>query len=120
MEKERLDRYLKLEKYKITLSLGDFVLTTQPIGQGGNGVVYEAKINAQILNVFKKAVLLHVLSSPQGIRPLMRALKSGRIPCGDGVQKQGVKVHPKMDSFSPSLKPRFLCRLRRLAAKPPK
>lgn len=39
----RLSKYIKKQGHKISLALGDFVLT-EKIGQGGNGLVYEATI----------------------------------------------------------------------------
>ena len=50
MSIERLSKYLKEQGNKIALALGDFVLIKQ-IGQGGNGLVYEAKLLDKIVAV---------------------------------------------------------------------
>jgi len=47
----RLSNYLKSNKYKITLSVGEIQLLKKPIGQGGNGIVYEGKINNKIIAI---------------------------------------------------------------------
>ena len=43
----RLVKEIKKTKSKITLSLGEFVIQNPPLGQGGNGIVYEATINGK-------------------------------------------------------------------------
>lgn len=51
MEKKRLIDYFKGNGYKISLALGEIQLTKEPIGQGGNGVVYEATVNDKIVAI---------------------------------------------------------------------
>jgi serine/threonine-protein kinase len=46
MSIERLSKYIKYNKNKIVLSLGEFQLSKQ-IGLGGNGLVYKASINGK-------------------------------------------------------------------------
>ncbi|MCW3084966.1 MAG: hypothetical protein JWP12_2332 [Bacteroidetes bacterium] len=53
MSTDRLTKHIKNNKNKIPLALGTFILT-QPIGQGGNGLVYEATL-------FDKSVALKFL-----------------------------------------------------------
>ncbi|MFN8360311.1 MAG: serine/threonine-protein kinase [Candidatus Kapaibacterium sp.] len=44
-QKQRLACYLQSVNYSIKLDIGDFKLTRQSIGEGGNGIVYKATIN---------------------------------------------------------------------------
>lgn len=48
--KEKLLEHIKLNGKKINLLLGDFELT-KVIGQGGNGIVYEAKLGSKIVAI---------------------------------------------------------------------
>lgn len=50
MSIERLSKYLKTKGDKIILTLGEFLLTNQ-IGQGGNGLVYEANFLDKIVAI---------------------------------------------------------------------
>ncbi len=48
---KQLIDYFKINNFKITLGLGEFVLTKAPIGQGGNGIVYEATFNEKMVAI---------------------------------------------------------------------
>lgn len=41
----RLQKHLKKVGYKIILALGEFEIKSNPLGQGGNGIVFEGTIN---------------------------------------------------------------------------
>ncbi len=50
MSLDRVRKYIKSKSNKISLVLGDFELI-KPIGQGGNGLVYEAQIQGKTVAI---------------------------------------------------------------------
>lgn len=41
---ERLQHYLEVQNFKVSLTLGEVLLQKEPLGGGGNGIVYKAEI----------------------------------------------------------------------------
>ena len=49
LDKYTFEEFVKVERYRLSLGLGDCVLEPMPLGRGENGIVYKARINDTVV-----------------------------------------------------------------------